>query len=187
MTTIQIFYVLATVFTFIFLFLNVAAFFGADSDMDSDIDGDSDFDSGAGGIFGEALTLRSLINFLTFFAWIGIFCIEQQYSVFWIVVISTGVSFLLTILLASIMFGMKQLQSTQPDIGEKDFINKVATVYLCIPGNDKKGKIQLSVRGSFRNIEALSETGERIDTNSQVTVTSFIADGLVRVSKLKLN
>ena len=33
------------------------------------------------------------------------------------------------------------MQSTQPPISGSDVIGNVATVYLCIPGKDKKGKI----------------------------------------------
>ncbi len=180
MTLIQVFYVIGIIFGTFFLFLNVAVFFGGDLD-DGDIDGDID---GGSGIFGEALTLRSLINFLTFFGWVGVFCLEQNYDMWLSVGISTVVSMLLTIGFASIMFGMKKLQSTQSEISDSEMLNQQATVYLVIPGNDKKGKIQLSVRGSFRTIDALSETGERIETNSQVVVTSFISDSLVKV---KLN
>lgn len=76
MTLLTVFYIIGIVFGVIFLFLNGAAFFGVDSDMDADgigdVDGDFDID-GASGIMGETFTLRSLINFLTFFGWVGVF------------------------------------------------------------------------------------------------------------------
>jgi len=186
MTLLTVFYIIAIVFGAIFLFLNGSAFFGMDSDMDADgigdVDGDFDVD-GASGIMGEAFTLRSLINFLAFFGWVGVFCIEQGYNTWLSIIISVGSGLVLTIIFASIMFGFKKLQATPNDIDKNDVLKQPATVYLVIPGKDKRGKIQMSIRGALRTIDALSETGEKIDTNSQVIVTEFITDNLVKVSK----
>jgi len=184
MTLLTVFYIIGISFGIIFLFLNGAVFFGADSDMDSDVDVDGgDFDGAAGGLMGEAFTLRSLVNFLAFFGWIGVFCIEQGYTMWATIGISVGSSMLLTIIFAAIMFGFKKLQATPKDIDKDDVLNYPATVYLVIPGKDQRGKIQMSIRGALRTIDALSENGEKIDTNSQVTVTGFITDNLVKVSK----
>ncbi len=180
MTLLQVFYTIAIGFGIIFLIWNGLAFFGADSDTDGMDDVDID---GGGGLMGEALTFRSLINFLTFFGWFGVFFIEQG-NYHWIAVgYATGSSLLMTIAFASLMFGFKKLQATPTDINKDDVVNQPATVYLVIPGKDQRGKIQMSVRGALRTIDAISETGEKIDTNSQVVVTEFITDNLVKVSK----
>ena len=73
MTLLQVFYYLAIGFGFIFVVWNAMAFFGADSEADgmNDVDMDSD------GLMGEALTFRSMINFITFFGWFGVFFLEQ--------------------------------------------------------------------------------------------------------------
>jgi len=188
MTLLTIFYVIGIVFGIIFLFVNGAVFIGADHDMHSDIDVDVDSDhggfDGTHGIFGEALTLRSLVNFLTFFGWTGVFGLEQGWNTWVSILIAVVVSFVLTIVFAAIMFAMKKLQSTQDDVDKDDVLNQTATVYLVIPGKDKKGKIQLSIRGAYQTIDALSETGEKLDTGSQVTVTDFISDNLVKVTKI---
>ena len=189
MTLLTIFYVIGIVFGIIFLFMNGAVFFGADHDMHSDFDVNADVDSDHGGfeghgLFGEALTIRSLVNFLTFFGWTGVFGLEQGWNTWVSILIAVVVSFVLTIVFAAIMFAMKKLQSTQDDVDKDDVLNQTATVYLVIPGKDKKGKIQLSIRGAYQTIDALSETGEKLDTGSQVTVTDFISDNLVKVTKI---
>lgn len=195
------FYIIGIIFGLIFLFLNGAAFFGMDSDMDVDVDGSfvSDFDINnvgsvdvdgefnydtASGIMGEALTLRSLVTFLTFFGWVGVFCIEQDYNIWLSIIISIILSMIITTIFASIMLVFKKLQATPTDINANDVINKAATVYLFIPGKDLRGKIQVSIRGALRTIDAISTTGERINTNSQVIVNEFITDNLVKVSKI---
>lgn len=184
MTLLQFFYVIGIAFGLIFLFLNVSVFFGGDSDMDSDIDlDDGDLDHGDG-VFGSLLTLRSLINFLTFFGWGGVFMVNQGYSPWMSILVAAGAAFVFTIIFASIMFGMKKLQAAPKDVTKDDLLNAQATVYLILPGGTKKGKIQLSVRGAFRTIDALSENGEKIETGSQVIVTEFISDNLVKVKKI---
>lgn len=91
----------------------------------------------------------------------------------------------LTILLALVMFLFKKLQATPKDVNFEDLLYKSATVYLVIPGGDKMGKIQVSIRGALKTIDAISETGEKLNTNSQVIVTEFINDNLVKVAKTK--
>jgi len=125
-----------------------------------------------------------LINFLTFFGWFGVFFLEQGLDSWSAVGYATLSGLGMTIIFASIMFGFRKLQATPKDIDKDDVVNQQATVYLVIPGKDKRGKIQISIRGGLRTIDALSETGEKIDTNSQVVVTEFISDNLVKV---KLN
>jgi len=183
MTLLQVFYYIAIGFGIIFLIWNGMSFFGADSDTDGmDVD-DLDIDGGSG-VMGEALTFRSLLNFLTFFGWFGIFFLEQSYNTWMAVIFASIGGFLMTFGFAALMFGFKKLQATPRDIDTTDVVNQHATVYLVIPGKDKRGKIQLSIRGALRTIDAISESGEKIDTNSQVIVTKFITDNLVKVSKV---
>lgn len=190
MTLLTVFYIIGIVFGVFFLFLNGAAFFGGDADMDmdgdgiADVDGDFDVDGGPGGIWGEALTLRGLINFLTFFGWVGVYCLESGFDALTSVIWATLVGMVLTVVFAAVMFGFKRLQATPKDIDNFDVVGKVATVYLVIPGKDGKGKVQMSVRGALRTIDAISETGEKIDTNAQVVVTEFISDNLLKVKRL---
>lgn len=195
MTLLSVFYVIGIIFGIAFLFLNISAFFGGDHGaLDHDIsfdhgdisghDGINDTDADGSGFFGEALTLRSLINFLTFFAWTGIFGLERGWGTISTIIIATLIGLVFTVLFASIMFGLKKLQSAPEPLGENDFVGKQAIVYLVIPGGDKKGKIQLIVRESYLTVDALSTDGQKIETNSQVKITDFISDNLVKVTKV---
>ena len=59
-----------------------------------------------------------------------------------------------------------------------------ASVYLKIPANKSgKGKIQISTRGSMRELDALTE-GEEIPTGSNVKIIKAESDSTVIVEKI---
>jgi hypothetical protein len=62
--------------------------------------------------------------------------------------------------------------------------NKTAEVYLTIPGNmEGKGKVQISVRGSVRELEAMTK-GEKISSGSAVKILSIENESILLVEKI---
>lgn len=63
-------------------------------------------------------------------------------------------------------------------------IGKTADVYLAIPEKKTgKGKVQLSVKGAFHELDAVTEN-ERIETGAVVKIVSTEGSNLAIVEKL---
>jgi uncharacterized membrane protein (Fun14 family) len=177
---LKVYWIIAGITSLIFVIQMIMTFAGIDSsdglsaDFDGDIDGDSPF---------QFFSLRNLINFLLGYGWGGICCYDTFASKVWVNIFAflTGFLFLLLFFLI-----IKQILKLNQDntFQIKDALGNVADVYLTIPGEKSgKGKIQISVKGAFHEIDALTE-GEKISTGDKVKVTKIIDNQTVLVTKL---
>ena len=165
---VSIFFLLQTISTFIGLS-------GSETDADShDGDGDMPF---------ELFTLRNLINFLLGFSWTGISFYQSIENK----TILIGISVLVGILFVGVFFFLiKQILKLSEDNSFKieNTINKTAEVYLTIPENKSgKGKIQISVNGSFHELDAITNSSEKLTSGSAVKVVA-VEHNLVIVEKI---
>jgi len=164
-----------------FLGQTLLTFFGADA-----TDGvDADFDSNLSGTEApfQLFSLRNLINFLLGFSWSGI--------AFYTTIPNNALLLLFATLVGSAFVWLffiiiKQLQKLAEDNSFKlsNTLNKTAEVYLTIPEHmTGKGKILISVNGSFHELEAVTQQ-ERIASGSIVKVVAIESDNLLRVEKI---
>ena len=165
---VSIFFLLQTISTFIGLS-------GSEADADShDGDGDMPF---------ELFTLRNLINFLLGFSWTGISFYQSVENK----TILIGISVLVGLLFVGVFFFLiKQILKLSEDNSFKieNTINKTAEVYLTIPENKSgKGKIQISVNGSFHELDAITNSSEKLTSGSAVKVVA-VEHNLVIVEKI---
>ena len=165
---VSIFFLLQTISTFIGLS-------GSETDADTD-GGDSDMPF-------ELFTLRNLINFLLGFSWTGISFYQSIENK----TILIGISVLVGILFVGVFFFLiKQILKLSEDNSFKieNTINKTAEVYLTIPeAKSGKGKIQISVNGSFHELEAITTSPEKLTSGSTVKVVA-VEHNLVIVEKI---
>lgn len=165
---VSIFFLLQTIFTFIGLS-------GSETDADTD-SGDSDMPF-------ELFTLRNLINFLLGFSWTGISLYQSIENK----TILIGISVLVGILFVGVFFFIiKQILKLSEDNSFKieNTINKTAEVYLTIPeAKSGKGKIQISVNGSFHELDAITNSSEKLTSGSTVKVIA-VEHNLVIVEKI---
>ena len=185
----QLFYVLAIGGGILLLGQIISSLMGGDSDADLDVDTDidsADYDVDGPGDSGTVkfLTFGGAITFIAFFGIAGTTSLELGLSNLYSILIATAIGILCSVIMAYVMFAFKKLQGTTRTMNSKDIVGKTATVYLVIPGDDQKGKIQLNVNEKFVTIDALSQNGDKIETNSMVKVSEFITDTLVKVTKL---
>jgi membrane-bound ClpP family serine protease len=81
---------------------------------------------------------------------------------------------------------IRQIQKLAEDNSFKisDTLQKTASVYLAIPASKSgKGKIQISVKGSMQELDAMTE-GEKIETGATVKVVRVEGTNLVFVEKI---
>jgi hypothetical protein len=146
--------------------------------LDADFDGDAQFE----GPF-QLFSMRNLVNFFLGFGWGGICFYNTFESKIWVSILAliTGVVFVVLF-----FFVIKQLLKLGKDntLRIQDTLGKAADVYLAIPeAKSGKGKIQISVKGAFHEIDAMTE-GERIPTGGKAQVISIIDNQTVLVIKL---
>jgi hypothetical protein len=64
-------------------------------------------------------------------------------------------------------------------------LNKTASVYLTIPARKAgTGKIQVSVKGSFHELEAVTESEKKIETSATVRIIRIESNNLVVVERI---
>jgi len=177
---LKIYWAIAGVASLIFIIQMVMTFFGVDSHdgLSADFDGDMQME----GPF-QFFSLRNLINFFLGFGWGGV-CFYDTFSSQWVVglmAVLTGLVFL------SLFFIIiKQLLKLTKDntFQISDTLAKTADVYLAIPAEKSgKGKIQISVKGAYHEIDAITE-GERIPTGTKAKVESVVDSQTVLVTAL---
>ena len=158
--------------TFFVIRLAVALFFGGDGgDMDGDLG-----DAGGDGAF----NMFSILSILAFFmgaGWMGLTCrIDWDLNSMVSAAAATGFGFVLMMMASGLMaFARKLNRSVSYDTGTA--VGRTANVYMSIPEKGAgKGKIQVSVSGRLKTMDAVSN-GPRIGEFSSVKVLSVRDDG----------
>lgn len=178
---LKAFWMVAIPTSIIFLIQSVLTFMGTDTSdgLTADFDGDlSDVDAPF-----QLFTLRNLINFLLGFSWTGIsfYSAIPNKPILIFVALVVGLLFIYIFLL--IIQQIKKLAENN-SFRLTDAMDKTAEVYLTIPGNKKgKGKIMISVKGSFHELEAITES-DAIESGASVRVVKIENGNLLVVEKI---
>ncbi|MDX1516623.1 MAG: hypothetical protein R3288_07280 [Woeseiaceae bacterium] len=157
--------------TFFIIRLAIALFFGGDGDMDGDL-----ADAGGDGAF----NMFSLLSILAFFmgaGWMGLTCrIDWNLSSMVSAAAATGFGFVLMMMASGLMAFARKLNRTV-SYDTATAVGRTASVYMSIPmKGEGKGKIQVSVSGRLKTMDAVS-IGPRIGEFSSVRVVSVRDDG----------
>ena len=178
---IKVFWFIAIPTSLIFLIQTIMTFAGVDSHDGLSADFDSDLDHGDTPF--QLFTFRNLINFLLGFSWTGISFYGTLEGRTQLIVLSfaVGVAFV-----AAFFFLMNQIQKLAEDNSFKiiNTLNQVGSVYLTIPERKSgKGKVQVSIRGSFHELDAVTEN-EKIESSAMVRIVKIESNDLVVVERI---
>ena len=167
---VSIFFLLQTVMTFIGLS-------GTSADVAIDTDGGD-----SGDLPFDLFTLRNLVNFLLGFSWTGI----SLYNKFENKAVLIAIAIVIGITFVGLFFVLiKQILKLSEDNSFKieETLHKTADVYLTIPESKSgKGKIQISVKGSVHELDAMTQQLEKIPSGSVVKVIA-VDSGVLIVEK----
>lgn len=155
---LKTFWFIAIPASIIFILQTVLTFVGADASDGVDADFDSDL-SETDAPF-QLFSLRNLINFLLGFGWTGISFYDSISNKTVLILISLLVGILFVIVFFVVI---KQIQKLAENNSFKiqNTLDKTAEVYLTIPAKKSgKGKILVSVNGSFHELDAITEKDE---------------------------
>ncbi|MBK9400355.1 MAG: NfeD family protein [Bacteroidetes bacterium] len=167
--------------SWMFVIQTVMTFMWTDSSdgLSADFDGDL---SGGDAPF-QLFSLRNLINFLLGFSWTGISLYTTILNKPVLIIIAFLVGALFVFLFFIII---RQVQKLAEDNSFKiaNTLNKTAEVYLTIPENKKgKGKIMVSVKGAFHELDAMTEK-DRIQSGSIVKVVKIENNNILIVETI---
>jgi hypothetical protein len=154
---------------------------------DTDIDAHGDIPSdGHDHHFGDSLqffTVKNFIIFLTAFGWMGIACTRAGFPAWLTVGISFFSGTFMIVLVAWVFYLLYKLGESGT-FHIQDTVGTSGTVYLPIPPQKKgKGQIQLSVKGAYRELDAVTYEDEELKTGTTITVVEIYDSTTVMVIK----
>lgn len=165
----------------IFVIQTVMTFTGADTHDGLSADFDSDLQGGDAPF--QLFTFRNMINFLLGFSWTGLsfYNLIENRALLIGLSLLVGAGFLFLFFLI-----IRQIERLAEDNSFRisHALNKTASVYLPIPAQKNgTGKIQVSVKGSFHELDAITED-EKIETNATVRIVKVEGSNLVVVERI---
>lgn len=179
----KIYWGVALTSSIIFVILIILTLFGGDvDDMDAgDVDADIDGDYGIGFQF---LSFKNLMGFFTIFGWSGIACLDEGLSKGLTILISVICGLFMMLAMAAIFYYLGKLQSSGT-LKLKNALNQVGEVYLAIGANRSKiGKVSVTVQGTLRELEALTDQNEDLVFGNVVRVKDVTDNGILIVELL---
>ena len=165
----------ASIFLVIQIIIMLFSLGGGDIDMDGGLSGPDTIDDTDGGL--SFFTIKGLTAFFALGGWCGFAAQTALGSNIWapiLIAIATG-----TVALLGVGFAMRGIAKLQcsGNIVKKNLIGTVATVYVSIPEKRSgRGKITLTAQGSFMEIDAMTDEGERIPVDSTVEIVEYSDD-----------
>ena len=179
----KVYWVIALISSIIFIILFIMTLLGGDAedfdggDVDADIDGDT-------GIGFQFLSFKNLMGFLTIFGWSGIACLDGGLSKFSTVLISVSCGLVMMFVMATLFYYLGKLQSSGT-LKLKNALNQVGEVYLTIGAKRSKiGKVSITVQGTLRELEALTDEEKDLVLGNVVSVKEVTDNGLLIVELL---
>ena len=179
---LRAFWYIAIPVSIIFIIQAVMTFVGGNSMDGVTADFDSDFSDTEAPF--QLFSLRNLINFLLGFSWSGI--------AFYNIIGSKTLLFILAFVIGIVFVGIffvviKQLMRLSEDdsFNVDETFGKTAEVYLTIPkSRSGNGKILISVKGSVRELEAMTDSPEPIPSHTTVKVVRIENKNVLIVEKI---
>lgn len=176
----KIFWMVAIIASIVFVIQTIMTFIGLDHDTDLDAGGLDGVDAdGVSGFF----TLKNLVNFLLGYGWAGICFKNVISSPAWLQAAAVGVGVAFVIIWVIIVRQVMKL-GVDKTFHIEESVGAVADVYLRIPApGGGKGKVQVSVRGSVHELDAVSANDE-IPTGAKAKILRTIGTDTVEVEKV---
>ncbi|GGG37166.1 hypothetical protein GCM10011414_03190 [Croceivirga lutea] len=178
----KIYWIVAIVGSGFLLVLMVMTLIGGDADdMGGDVDAEVE---GDGGIGFQFLSFKNLMGFFTIFGWSGISCLDNGLSTGLTVFISVICGLIMMIAMAALFYYLAKLQSSGT-LKLKNALHQIGEVYLTIGANRSSiGKVSISVQGTLRELEALTDEKDDLTQGNVVKVKEVTDNGILIVQLL---
>ena len=178
----KFFWTIACCASLVFIIQTVMTFVGLGTDTDVDAGPmDGSVDSMEDGALSGVFSFRNLINFLLGYGWAGVL-LHDSIEKGWLlqlIAIAVGLVFVLAFVF---MFRQVMKLSHDGSFRMQEAVGLKADVYLRIPAaRSGRGKVQVSVKGSVHEIDAMTDNETEIATGGQVQIVDVLGDALLLV------
>lgn len=183
----KILWTVTLVASLLFVIQSILTFIGADADADFSADIDTSMDGGdlsniEGG--SNLYTFRNFVNFCLGFGWSAILLQDSIPSIGLLILVSALIG---VALVAAVMYLFKWLSSMQQSGNinvQKQAAGCEGKVYLTIPAaRAGAGKVQITIAGSVREYDALTESEEALKTGTPIRVVDALDANTVLVEE----
>ncbi len=184
----KILWVVTLAASLIFVIQSILTFIGADADADFDMDVDTGMDGAdlsniEGG--SNLYTFRNFVNFCLGFGWSAILLQDSITSPVVLILVSALIG---AALVVAVMYLFKWLSSMQQSGNinvHKQAAGCEGKVYLTIPAaRGGAGKVQITIAGSVREYDALTESEEALKTGTPIRVVDALDANTVLVEEI---
>ena len=177
----KFFWVIALLFSFLFIVQTVLAFTGGGDDDGAFGDSDEYVD-GDGGIDFQFFTIKNFITFFTVFGWVGLGCLKSNLPLGQVVLWASLSGIAIVLIMFYLFSRMAKLRSSGT-LQIQNALHKQAETYLRIPGTrGGYGKVHIRVQGSLRELRALTDDEDDIPTGKPVTVVGIVNENILLVT-----
>ena len=178
----KFFWTIACCASLVFIIQTVMTFVGLGTDTDVDAGPmDGSVDSMEDGALSGVFSFRNLVNFLLGYGWAGVL-LHDSIEKGWLlqlIAIAVGLVFVLAFVF---MFRQVMKLSHDGSFRMQEAVGLKADVYLRIPAaRSGRGKVQVSVKGSVHEIDAMTDNATEIATGGQVQIVDVLGDDLLLV------
>lgn len=178
----KFFWTIACCASLVFIIQTIMTFVGLGTDADVDAGPmDGSVDSMEDGALSGVFSFRNLINFLLGYGWAGVLLKDTVENGWLLQIIAIAVG-LLFVLAFVFMFRQVMKLSHDGSFKMQEAVGLKADVYLRIPAaRSGRGKVQVSVKGSIHEIDAVTDNDTEIATGGQVEIVEALGDDLLLV------
>ena len=178
----KILWTVTLVASVLFVIQSILTFIGADADAITGMDG-GDLSNIEGG--SNLYTFRNFVNFCLGFGWSAILLQDSIPSTALLILVSALIG---VALVAAVMYLFKWLSSMQQSGNinvQKQAAGCEGKVYLPIPAaRGGAGKVQITIAGSVREYDALTESEEALKTGTPIRVVDALDANTVLVEEI---
>lgn len=164
---------------------------GLDLDEDVDLDMDADSADSADSDLSDVtptfhfFTIRNFIAFFTMFGWAGIAAIKNGFSVTGTIIIALGAGLIAMLIVSALFYFLGKMQDSGGTLKIINAIGKTGEVYIPVLGKSKNiGKIQITIQGTLREMQAVTKGKDDLPTGTVVKVTGIMGDNVLVVDKV---
>jgi hypothetical protein len=150
-----------------------------DTSVDLDHDALGDAGHGDGSMF-TFLSIQSISGFFTMFGLVGLGLLQIKATNMWSLVGALAAGLFTAWCTGMIFLGLRRLQS-EGTLVIGNAVGQTGSVYLTIPETGT-GSVNVTVQGSLRTLDAVSQGGNRIPTGSIVKVVGITAGKILVVT-----
>jgi hypothetical protein len=160
----------------------------ADGDLDiSDVSdtGDSGFNISDADPSFNFFTIRNFIAFFTLFGWAGIAAIDGGMNKTLTILIAIAAGLIAMTLVSALFYFISKMVDNGGALKIRNALNQIGDVYIPIKANaGNVGKVQITVQGSLREMQAITKKEFDLPTGTVVKVTGIVSNSILVVEKI---